>query len=286
MGKTGGAGCRMPPGSGGHSFFARRRSLEASMYVHRVEFCFRGNEPPEQLADVVEWFLSALRMNGQVCGREWPIYFQEDRCVAIVLSPEQGSLDPKYYGEHLKDRLREAETLGISITSATVAEDYSGANICRCADSSAYILYTTFVLLESPIRCLDCFLPVPLYKFPVMPSGDYHEVICWQSDYQSCDNLQMNCAVLERAGTRQLSDVHSSLSKIGRENCGTLADLSGKPFYYYLYRGRGRSISSERQKHCPSCEQPWYLETPLHSLFHYKCDQCRLLSNFAWNLSQ
>ena len=254
------------------------------MYVQRVEFCFRGNEPPEQLVDVVEGFLGALRMNGQVCGREWPIYLQEGRCAAIVLSPEQGSLDPKYHGEYVKKRVREADALGISMTFATVAEDCSGADICRCTDPSAYILYTTFISLESPIRCLDCFLPAPLYKFPVMSSGEYYEVIRWQSDFQSCDALQMNCAVLERACTRQISDVHSNLSRIGRQNCNALADLSGKPFYYYLYRGHGRNTNSERKRRCPSCEQPWRLENPLHSLFHYKCDQCRLLSNFAWNL--
>jgi len=256
------------------------------MYVQRIEFSFNGNEPPKEVVDVANGFLAALRMNGQVCGREWPIYFESGLCTAIALSPEEDSLNLRHCGEYPNKRVREAEELGISITSAVIAEDCSSAEPCRCQESSGYVLFTTFVSLESPVRCLDCFLPVPLYRFPALPSGEYYEIICWQSDYQSCDRLQMNCSVLERASTRQISDPRSSLSKAGQENCRLLAHLSGKPFYYYLYRGNGRSVASEKERRCPSCGQPWYLEAPLHSLFHYKCDQCRLISNFAWNLSR
>lgn len=255
------------------------------MYLQRLEFSFSDEQLLEKVVDLSHGFLAVLRMNGQVCGSEWATYAQKGLCVANALAPEQESLDPRFHGEYVKKKIREAEALGISITSASVARDCDSAEICSCSNPSAYVLFTTFLSLESPVRCLDCFLPVPLYRLPVMPSGEYYEVICWQSDYQSCDRLQMNCTVLERATTRQLSDPRSSLSKAGRESCSILAGLAGKPFYYYLYRGYGRSVGSEKKRCCPSCGQPWYLETRLHSLFHYKCDQCGLLSNFAWNLS-
>ena len=239
----------------------------------------------EKIVDFANNYLAALRMNGQVCGAEWPIYFQEGRCVATVLAPTQESLDRKYQGKYVKKRVREGEALAIAISSSLVAEDCDSAEVCTCHDPSGYVLFTTYLSLESPVRCFDCFLPVPLYQLPVMPSGEYYELICWQSDYQSCDRLQMNCTVLETATTRQLSDFTSSLSKAGKENCRVLEHLSGKPVYYYLYRAHGRSTGSEKRRLCPSCGQPWYVETRLHSLFHYKCDQCRLLSNFAWNLT-
>lgn len=256
------------------------------MYVHRIEFSPGDDQLPEKTLDLADGFLAALRMNGQICGAEWPIYLHEGRYAALVLAPEQESLEPRFHGKSVKKRAHEGEALGISITSVAVAEDCNSAEPCSCRDPSGYVLFTTFLSLESPVRCLDCFLPVPLYRLPVTPSEEYYEVICWNSDYQSCDRLQMNCTVLERAATRELSDLRSNLSKAGRDNCSILARLSGKPFYYYLYRGHGRSVGAEKKRLCPSCGQPWYLETSLHSLFHFKCDQCRLLSNFAWNLSR
>lgn len=255
------------------------------MHVQRIKFSFNGNEPSNDIVDVANDYLAALRMNGQVCGNEWPIYSESGMVTAIALSPEEDSLKPENNGEYVKKSIREAEEVGISITSEVIGQDCDSAGPCSCQESSGYVLFTTYVSLGSPVICLDCFSPVPLYTLPVLPSGEYYEIICWQSDYKNCDHLQMNCSVLERATTRQLSDPRSSLSKEGLEICRLLTHLSGKPFYYYLYRGNGRSVASEKKRCCPSCGQTWYLKTPLHSLFHYKCDHCRLMSNFAFNLS-
>lgn len=255
------------------------------MYVHRLEFSFDKEKSPDNLSDIANTYLAALRMNGQICGREWPLYLENNRCVVIVLAPEHNSLDEQLNNRYVRKYLAEAERNGISITSYPLAEDIDGAESCDCSDSSGYILYTTFLSLESPIRCLDCFGSVPLYKFPTMPSGEYYEIICWQSNYQYCDSLQMNCAVLEKSATNQLANIQSNLSKDGKQHCNTLSALTNKPFYYYLYRAHGRSLSSEKKRHCPSCGEQWYMEKVLHSFFHFKCDRCFLLSNLAWNIS-
>ncbi|MDR2688697.1 MAG: Zn-ribbon-containing protein [Azoarcus sp.] len=256
------------------------------MYVHRIEFSFQNGQTPEKAIEFAECLLGTLLRNGQICESiRGPLYMEENHCVAIVLAPEQESLDPKFHGKYVTSQIQEGVALGIGFTSTAMAKDRGSAETCSCHSSSGYVLFTTYLSLEPPVRCLDCFLPVPLYKFPAMPSGEYGDVVRWQSDYQSCDSLQMHCTVLERATIRQMSDPRSSLSMMGRENCRMLEDLSGKPFYYYLYRDHGRSVKSEKARRCPSCGQPWCLETPLHSLFDYKCDTCRLLSNFAWNLT-
>lgn len=253
------------------------------MYAQRLEFSI-GDQALGDISDLANGYLAALRMNGQICGREWPLFVEKHHCVAVVSTPEQCSLNERYNNAYITKRLSEAQKAGIAIKSHTLGEDIDGASCCACGQPSGYILFTTFIARESPIRCLDCFGPVPLYRFPLMPSGDFYEVICWQSDYQACDNLQMNCQVLEKSTTRQLSDFHSQLTDRGRSICRTLEDSSGKPFYYYLYRGHGRSLSSERKRVCPSCGGLWYFEDELHSRFHFKCDRCRLLSNVAWNI--
>lgn len=253
------------------------------MYLHRLEFSL-GNLPRGDLVDLVDTYLGTLRMNGQVCGREWPLFIENRRFVAIVSTPEQCSLDEQYNSTYTKKWLSEADKAGISITSYAFAEDIESAQCCTCNNSSSYVLFTTYLTLEPPIRCLDCFGPVPLYRFPALPSGEFYEVISWQSDYQSCDSLQMNCEVLEKSATRQLSHIHSQLTNKGRSICQTLAERSGKHFYYYLYRGHGKSLSSEQKRPCPSCGDVWYSKEKLHSRFHFKCDRCRLLSNVAWNI--
>lgn len=254
------------------------------MYVHQLTFSFPGQEPTDESSDRAHNYLCALRMNGQICSNEWPLPLEKNQCVATVLTPDWDSLDEKYNNKYVKDFLAEMEKNGVSVAFHLCGEDMSGPPRCDCSDSKGYVLYTSYVSLEPPIRCLDCFGPVPLYTFPVTPSEEYYEIICWKSDYMSCDSLQMNCAVLEKSTTRQLSDVRSSLSKAGRSVCATLSASVGKPFYYYLYRAHGRSLASEKKRRCPSCGEPWYIDTLLHSRFHFKCDRCLLLSNIAWDI--
>jgi predicted nucleic acid-binding Zn ribbon protein len=255
------------------------------MHVRHIRFSIPLNRDEEKVADFAYSLLSALRMNGQICGTEWPLHIQDDCCVATVMVPEHNSIAPEYHGKYVQKYLHEGEAQGILITSSDVGKECASGQACSCANPSAYILFTTFVSLESPLRCLDCFRPVPLYRLPATPAGEHCEIIGWQSDYQSCDRLQMNCTVLERAATHQISDLHSPLSQQGLAICQRLESMTNKPVYYYLYRASGRSLASEQKRLCPSCGHPWYQETPLHSLFHFKCERCRLLSNRAWKLA-
>jgi predicted nucleic acid-binding Zn ribbon protein len=255
------------------------------MYVHQIEFHFNTEEIPDTLSDIANDYLAALRMNGQICGREWSFHLENNRVITTVLTPGHNALSEQFNNHYIQNYLVDAKNKGISIISHLLSEEIDSLECCTCSDSSAYILFTDYKTLESPIRCLDCFNPVPLYKFPIMPSGEYYEIICWQSDYQSCDSLQMNCTVLEKSATLQMANIQSNLSKQGIEVCGTLSMLSKKPFYYYLYHAHGRSLASEKKRCCPICKEPWYVEHALYSIFHFKCDRCFLLSNLAWNIS-
>ena len=255
------------------------------MHIQQLEFLSDGRKTLNEVSELAFEYLCSLRMNGQICGKEWPLYFDGNRCIAIVLMPEQDSLDSRFNSRYVTDRLAKLSDGGVVITSHSIGDDIRSAERCTCTNRSGYVLYTSYVSLESPVKCLDCFAPIPLYELPVLASGEYYEIICWQSDFQCCDSLQMNCATLERSATRQISELDSSLSVAGRKLCTTLSELSGKPFYYYLYRAHGRGLASEKKRVCPSCGEYWYIPERLHSIFHFKCDHCRLLSNLAWNIS-
>lgn len=255
------------------------------MHVQEIVFAVKHDHSREMISDIAERYLSALRMNGQICGSEWPLYIDGSRCSAFVNTPEANSLDEAHASKFVLAAASNALENGVSISQQLRKDSLDGAPLCNCQKKYGYILFTTYVSLESPIRCVTCFGTIPLYRLPMLPSGEFYEVICWQSDYQSCDSLQMNCNVLERAATDELSSLRSNLSKAGRSICRKLEQLTGKPFYYYLYRGEGRSAKLEQQRRCPGCNDRWYMDNELHERFSFRCDRCRLLSNAAWNLS-
>ncbi len=162
--------------------------------------------------------------------------------------------------------------------------DPDSSEKCQCQKRKSLILFTTFISLESPLRCGDCFRTIPLYNIPKTYDDEYYNILCWESDYQSCDQLQMNCSVGEHFATNQMSKIDSQLSKQGIKVCSEIAKLTKTPTFYYLYRSSGKSINSERKRTCPSCDSTWLLKEQIHSRFDFKCNKCKLLSNIAYDI--
>ncbi len=256
------------------------------MYVTRIDFkrTDLSSNGREAWIDEIQAVLGAWRMNGQVCGREWHVLDEAGGYSTVLLCPERESLEARFNSSHAATAIARAEGVGLQLACQDLGEDADSASACSCHSPSSYALFTTYLSLESPVRCMDCWRPVPLYRLKPMASGEFHELITWQSDYQSCDGLQMNCRVLERATTREISHLASALTADGRTHCAALAAMAARPFYYYLYRGHGRSRRTELARLCPSCGGKWHLASPLHSLFDFKCDRCHLLSHVAFDV--
>lgn len=254
------------------------------MYVAELRFPDAGAADPEGISDRINILIGALRMNGQVCGRESPLVASGEDLIATLLIPERDALDEVHANPYV---LRALSGLGETGSGHPVARivgrDVDSAPPCTCTASGSYILFTTYLSLESPLRCGDCFQPVPLYTVPLDHQDDFYDLIVWQSDYQACDSLQMNSTILERAATEEVSRFGSALSTQGRGICTTISSRTGVPTYYYLYRDHGRSEQQERRRRCPCCKKGWLLDTPWH-LFDFRCDTCRILSNIAWDV--
>jgi len=254
------------------------------MHVAEVSFPFAKPVEPDVVSDLVNRLLNAWRMNGQVCTREWPITISEDIPYATVLIPEPASLRDDLSNTYVKKALSELVDKGNCLPVVKIkGEDIDSDEVCSCNTKNPYILYTTYISLESPLRCLTCFRPIPLYKIPPTDGDEYYNLVCWQSDYSACDSLQMNCATLERAATREMSRHDSSLSSRGLEVSRIITASTKIPTYYYLYRNGGRSKKMELQRKCPSCGGHWLLDERLH-FFDFRCDKCLLLSNVAWDV--
>jgi predicted nucleic acid-binding Zn ribbon protein len=236
--------------------------------------------------DLIDTLISCWRNRGQVLGREHPIADASPTYRVTVLLPEPTALNDEHdcpYGLRVRERLRVS---GITGPRVTPKEPMPQDGVCACRSQSHLILYTTYVRLASCLSCGDCFRPVPLYRVPYEQSTPdrsalHDRLMNWQSNYQACDRLQMNCQVGEAFGLREMGQHTSALSRQGLEICRDISRLSGVPTYYALHRYRHNARAAiEQKRRCPGCAGDWKLPEQAH-LFHFKCDTCRLLSIMA-----
>jgi len=255
------------------------------MIIAELRFLANADSSASAAEEAIFLLLGALRMNGQILGKEFPLAKTSDGYLTQVMLPAADALDRSHWNTYVAQRMEDLHKADLAAPSVTyVGPEPTACEPCRCEIRTALVLFTTYVCLESPLRCLQCFLPIPLYEMPPTRSEEYSDIISWQSNYQACDTLQMNCSVGERFGTRQLSTFDSALTKEGREICARIDANRGQPAYYYLCRGSGRSVEAETARRCPSCGARWLRAEALHGKFDFQCDKCHLLSNVAWSV--
>jgi len=253
------------------------------MHLHHIELRPRNGLLPQQLPDEVYGLLGALMRNGQICGDDQPVIVRDDAFVVFVRAPERTAFDPAFHNEEVMHCLDACDERGLAVRFVAEGREYDSAAPCSCEQPAAYVLFTHFHSCEPPVRCLDCFRPIPLYRLSGTQADDRSDLVSWMSNYRDCDRLQMGCEVLERPALRELSNLDSELSQRGRDLCLRLASACGRPFYYYLYRDADSGRTAERRRLCPGCRAAWHLDVPLHDCFDFRCDACALLSNLSWS---
>ena len=257
------------------------------MFTAEIRFKIVRKSDDEAVAERVNRLIQSWQRNGQLLSDEWPIAKNRDEIRVFVSIPERVSLrrglDNKWVSKARND-LGEA---GLSQPTAKIlGREPVALDLCRCARPSAYVLYTDFLSMESPLHCADCFDPIPLYRIPHTSDCDnYEDIIFWRRSYHRCDGLQMSCCVGERFNTKQMSSFESELTKMGLQCRDAVERVSKRPCYYYLYRYNGRGKVAEERRKCPSCGKAWRLKERWHKKFDFRCDRCRLLSNYAYSLS-
>jgi predicted nucleic acid-binding Zn ribbon protein len=231
---------------------------------------------------VVAAFAGTLYRNGVLLDSPQHLIALEDRGRLYGIAPTEDAFDPRYYNRYAHDELEKLLTLSRQPPSYRLLGKVIGLrDCCECADPAWYILFTTFLEDEPPVRCGDCSRPVPLYRLPRLEDEEEHGSIRhWASDYQACDRLWLGSAIGERWSYRQMSHLDSPLTREGREVCRAMAARMQKPWYYELMRWPRRP-----PEQCPACGEAWELDQPIHRLFTHKCDRCCLLSiDYSRNL--
>jgi len=257
------------------------------MITIELIFRYRGAPSEEDIDQGICNLLSAWMQNGQIGGKDWFIVPARAFCRVILSCPEAASLARRHANKWVRESLAALKARHLAPpTIRIMGREHDSPEADRCPRPSWYILVTDYLRQESPLRCGDHGLPVPLYRVPHTYDQDpsYHDTLQWESQWKAFDHLQMMCGPYERGATRQISDVRSKLSKVGLDICRRIAKASGIPTYYYLYRGGDRRLASELARPCPSCGGRWRLGRPLHGFLDFKCDRCRLVSNVAWSV--
>ena len=234
---------------------------------------------------VVARRISTWRHDVRALNREYEI-LRVDECYQLRIGiPAPNSLLAEHNSPDVlraKAELVQAQMRAVHVDA--ISEENGDGDSCWCDDPTFYVLSVSDRSLGWNLRCGLCFDPVPRYAMlRQVPHSAEFDTLCssWEADCKRFVQIYTNGSSGCRAAKKELSSLESSLTRRGREICDVITAGSGKPAYYYLYRDGGRSRQSEMRRRCPSCSGDWLLSEPMFDYFHFKCDRCRLLSNFG-----
>lgn len=256
------------------------------MDTAQLFFRVRNTKNTEDALDKVQRYLAALLHNGQIIGDHTPMAEVRGGYLVTASLPETDALADRFANKWVRKRLRELAAVGVDRPKVThLGSDPESRSPCRCRRRPFLVLFTTFLNAEPPLRCGACFGPIALYRVPALnDAANHQDVLSWEATYQAMDWLFIGTGPGERFAHDQLSRFDSELSTDGRELARQLEKEARIPVYYYLSKHLGRSDQAERRRRCPSCGKAWLREEPLHRIFDFQCQRCRLLSNVAFDV--
>ena len=256
------------------------------MFVAELTFeCF-DNTTVTQVERAVNDVLEALRYNGQILGREFPIVMGDGCFTVRVLCPEQESFSRQFNSAFVEEKLLalsdaallspKVKWLGQISTPMPVQKTFTRAGkssippistpVHRCEveirlDRSRFIVCQPHEQKIIKMWCNGRFIGKPAMKYKCL-----HDLLTQKPP--RCQKLMIRSALCLSQGMKLRERIEAQ---------------SQIPTYYYQYRVGGTDLKSEQDRCCPSCGKQWRLDSPLHEVIYFKCDNCRLVSNLSWN---
>src|SRR5262249_9671428 len=123
------------------------------------------NADQEVLLDESYWLLAAWHKNGQIGSDHWPIATTSDGLIAHVLIPTANALNNRVANRYVREALRRYQKLTSMRPAIRVLGPHPESSpACTCSNRPGYILFTNYLSTEGPVRCSQCFRPVPPYS--------------------------------------------------------------------------------------------------------------------------
>jgi len=135
---------------------------------------------------------------------DWPLADRGGELEAFVRIPETTSLDDLNHNVYAKQVL--AELVPPAPLVQLLGGEPGAVATCACPASSALVFFTHYLSAAPPIRCLDCFGPVPLYRLPHVHDHEHLVLLQWADDYRACDTLQLDKPYATTEFTSQASN--------------------------------------------------------------------------------
>lgn len=252
------------------------------MYIQKVSIKVKSKINIDEIFEDVDLLMNFYRGNGQKQGKIESQYLSNNKVIAFPHTIEKKSLHRKFNNFYVNRQIEKIESKANSkLKFKTVGKDCeNNEGVCQCKKSSHYILITNYITIDSPLKCGDCSLSIPLYQLPIYYDYGYLPILSWETNYISCDSLQMNCEVGERWALKQMQNLNSELSKQGMKICKRIEKLTNIPTYYYLHN-YNKYKSDDKNRPCPKCHQKWNLKKTLEKQFDFKCDKCKIISTLS-----
>jgi predicted nucleic acid-binding Zn ribbon protein len=225
--------------------------------------------------------LGFLRHSGQLIGRNMHPYRKNNEMFATIFTATEAALEEKYHNKYVLESIRSLEEIcGNPLIIRHVGfSEGEQKQVCSCTKHEHFLLY--YYGDFSPVICGSCEKGVPLFLLPDLYDFGFYPLTSWQSAYQGCVLLDLNCGTGEKWAMKQQCDPRSGLSKQGREVAAKIMAETGVKTYYFLSNFSKRSKIKDRTRPCPSCGGAWHLEKEIHGYVRHKCDTCLLMSAYS-----
>ena len=232
--------------------------------LFRMDFIPKDEIGPEDAEARIQYFLLALRENGQIL-EDFEL-IQNRRYAAVFASYSRKHLDPVWDSEdavrHRAELLRDFD---LKLTA--LGKSPLRAKACTC--KRRWLVMSTYCDdRDSPLICGDCGRAVPLCEL-ALSEDDLGEVRAWQQNFRAVHRLWIN-GLSERWAEKQLTDVNSALNRQGLQIAKALKQKLGMLVCCEIFS------PDENQTHfaCPVCGKPliWKCGEPSEMV----CEFCAL----------
>ena len=118
------------------------------MYVASLSFEAAKDCEGAEATGAINFLLGALRLNGQILGREFPVVGIACGYRAFLMLPADDSLEPRRANRYVISGLERLSMAGLNEPVVKLlGESPDSAELCACSGREFFILFTTYVSL-------------------------------------------------------------------------------------------------------------------------------------------